>query len=153
MPAREPSLALRVVSGVNRGSVCALGRAPIAIGGAASSDLCLGDRHVSRSHCEVFERAGEYWVRDLGSTNGTYVDGHRVSEAPLTRTTRLVIGMSQLSLEPLADGMAEEQCGEMVGSSPSMRQVFSALRSVAQSSLTCLLLGETGTGKELAARA
>jgi DNA-binding NtrC family response regulator len=152
-PAREPTLALRVVSGVNRGSVCALGRAPIAIGGAASNDLCLGDRHVSRSHCEVFEQAGEYWVRDLGSTNGTYVDGHRVSEAPLTRSTRLVIGMTQIALEPLADGVVEEQCGDMVGSSPSMRQVFSALRSVAQSSLTCLLLGETGTGKELAARA
>jgi DNA-binding NtrC family response regulator len=152
VPMLAAGLALRVVKGVNLNSARELGSSVITVGSAASNDLCLGDRHISRFHCEVFARDGDYWIRDLGSTNGTFVDGERISEARLTRASRLVLGMSELALEKLSEPQ-NESCGAMVGNSATMRQVFAALRSVAQSSLTCLLLGETGSGKELAARA
>jgi DNA-binding NtrC family response regulator len=159
LPPLAPSaLRVRVVRGVDEGIVCMLGSAPLTVGSAPTSGLCLSDRHVSRLHCELVVRAGQCWVRDLGSTNGTYLDGKQVVDALLSPTARVLVGSTELVLEPLSRAPGPSIAppgtfGEMIGPSAAMQQVFHALRSVARSSLTCLLLGETGTGKELAARA
>jgi DNA-binding NtrC family response regulator len=149
---------LRVTRGVDLGRICEVSAAPVTIGAAPDNTLCLSDRHVSRAHCQVFTRDGQCVIRDLGSTNGTHLDGVLVVEALLPLSARIGLGMTELTLElltpaPKTRSSAPEVFSEMVGRSKAMRQVFSALHSVAQSSLTCLLLGETGTGKELAAKA
>ncbi|HKU41021.1 MAG TPA: sigma 54-interacting transcriptional regulator [Polyangiales bacterium] len=134
---------------------CALGTAPVRIGSGPDNDLCIDDRHASRNHCEIFERDGQRWVRDLGSTNGTYLDGSVVGEAALGLDSKLRIGATELAVRELprdAD-LAKLSFGQMVGYSSAIRQFFNVLRSVASTQLSCLLLGETGTGKELAARA
>lgn len=149
---------LRVTAGLDLGRLCAVGATPISVGTAASNDMCLSDRRVSRIHCQLFVRGDQVVIRDMNSTNGTYLDHTRVQEAMVRPGARIRIGTTELTLQSLAlsadsSGEARAGFGEMVGSSPLMQQLFAALQSVARSELTCLLLGETGTGKELAARA
>jgi len=58
------------------------------------------DSFVSQFHARVFRRGDEYWVEDLGSTNGTLVNGRRVNGAvPLQRGDRLQLGRSVLELQ------------------------------------------------------
>jgi DNA-binding NtrC family response regulator len=145
---------LRVTHGADLGVIRTIGAAPVMIGTSASSDVCLSDRTVSRVHCQLLARDGECVIRDLGSTNGTFVDGVMVVEALIPVGSRLRLGTTELRLEQQTESPdGPVQFGEMVGRSKAMLQVFLELRSVAKTSLTCLLLGETGTGKELAARA
>jgi DNA-binding NtrC family response regulator len=146
-----------VTRGADSGRCCALGASPVRVGSGPDNDLCIDDRHASRNHCEIFTRDGQAWVRDLDSTNGTYIDGNRVLEAVLEHDTRLLVGATELSLRvrrnTLDSSFPSHTFGDMVGHSAAIQQFFSVLRSVASTSLSCLLLGETGTGKELAARA
>jgi DNA-binding NtrC family response regulator len=156
--AADVQFCVRVTKGAECGVACLIGQKPLTIGTSAGNGLCLSDRRVSRFHCEVFTRGEQCIVRDLGSTNGTCVDGVTVVEAALSPGAVIGIGHTELVLELHDDVSAMEtdepvQFGEMVGRSKASLQMFAALRRVAKSSLTCLLLGETGTGKELAARA
>jgi pSer/pThr/pTyr-binding forkhead associated (FHA) protein len=54
---------------------------PWVIGRGAACDSHLENPLVSRRHCAFVERDGEVWVRDLGSQNGTWLNGERVTEA------------------------------------------------------------------------
>lgn len=51
---------------------------PFQVGRRPGSALCIPALHISKLHAELFERGGHLWVRDMGSTNGTYVNGRRV---------------------------------------------------------------------------
>ncbi|MEM7609468.1 MAG: sigma-54-dependent Fis family transcriptional regulator, partial [Myxococcota bacterium] len=130
----------------------------VAIGSADGNDVVLSDPAVSRRHCEIVVRDGTYRLRDLESTNGTFVGETRVQEAYLQPGTRFRVGDTWIEFEPdtrLSQLVPTEESslGEMVGVSESMRSVFALFREVGPSQLTTLLVGETGTGKELAARA
>lgn len=58
------------------------------------------DNFASTMHARVFRRDGDYWVDDLGSTNGTMVNGRRISAAtPLRRGDRLQVGRTVLELQ------------------------------------------------------
>ena len=61
----------------------ALGRGRLRLGRGEGCDLRLRDIRTSRQHCEIFEHQGRYFLRDLGSTNGTYVNGVDVQATPL----------------------------------------------------------------------
>ena len=54
---------------------------PLIIGRASSNEIPVADERSSRRHAEIFFEEGSWKVRDLGSRNGTYVDGQRISEA------------------------------------------------------------------------
>ncbi len=57
------------------------------------------DNFVSQVHARVFRRENEYWVEDLGSTNGTLMNGRRLSgPAPVRRGDRLQVGRTVLEL-------------------------------------------------------
>ncbi|HVU03305.1 MAG TPA: sigma 54-interacting transcriptional regulator [Polyangiaceae bacterium] len=151
-------LRLSVVSGPDAGRECDVLAARASVGTAGTNDLNLTDDAVSRHHCEIVARGDCYVVRDLGSTNGTFVDGVRVFEAPLDPGARVAVGDSELAFEPTHTwvplGQSEaEHFGELYGSSMAMRAVFALLEKVSSVSLTSLVVGETGTGKEIAARA
>jgi hypothetical protein len=51
------------------------------LGRRAPADIVLADSEISRAHCRLAVRDGELWVRDLGSTNGTFVNGERLGGA------------------------------------------------------------------------
>ncbi len=77
------------------------------IGRAPGCAIALSDDHVSARHARVFERRGRVWVEDLGSTNGTLLNGRQLRRAAALRTgDRLQIGEIVLSfrVEPVAEG-------------------------------------------------
>lgn len=151
-------LQLTVVAGPDAGSQSALQGTHFRIGTATDNDLVLSDATVSRQHCEIIVRDDRYLVRDLNATNGTSLNGTPVIEAYLAPGARLSLGDTQLLFEPKKKwerivASEDDHFGDLYGVSNRMRQVFAVLRKVAETDLTCLLNGETGTGKELAARA
>ncbi|HWP35581.1 MAG TPA: sigma 54-interacting transcriptional regulator [Thermodesulfobacteriota bacterium] len=134
-------------------------RRRLRIGTGPGNDVVLADPYVSAAHCVVVQTGGRFFVRDLGSTNGTWVDGRQVTEAELIPGTTLRLGRTRLVFEsetvgPLAlEADTATRCDELVGRSLEMRRLFALIRRVAPTESTVLVTGETGTGKELVARA
>ncbi len=78
----------------------ALATARLIIGREQSCDIALPDINASRTHAELrFESQGVWSITDLGSTNGTRVNGHEVSSQTLRPGDRLTIGMTNLIFE------------------------------------------------------
>jgi DNA-binding NtrC family response regulator len=130
---------------------------PLVIGRDAGAQIRLADPEVSALHCELRGVNEGILVRDLGSTNGTFIGPLRVREVVVTTRVELTLGQSKIVLEPSAKHRVDvgftDSFGAVVGSSPRMRRVFGVLERVAPTPLSVLLLGETGTGKEVVARA
>ena len=148
---------LRVLSGDERGTLHeAAGRCTL--GSHERNDLRLADPLASRFHCEIESGERGARIKDLGSTNGTWVDGVSVGEAWLRDGSALRVGGTDLKYEE-ASGYARPALSTrtelhgLVGSSAAMREAFASLERVAQSDVTVLLEGETGTGKTQAAEA
>ena len=72
----------------------------LTVGRAAGCQIALADdTYVSQLHARVFERSGQVYVEDLGSTNGTYVNGHRVSApTPVQKGDSLQVGSTVLEV-------------------------------------------------------
>jgi S1-C subfamily serine protease len=92
---------LRVLSGEDAGRTVELPEAgrPFILGRVQGCDLVIRDERASRQHAELrVEAAGGVRVVDLGSANGTFVDGRRVTEALLAGGEELVVGGVELAL-------------------------------------------------------
>ncbi|HEV3189535.1 MAG TPA: sigma 54-interacting transcriptional regulator, partial [Polyangiaceae bacterium] len=156
-PGAPVGINLIVLSGMSKGTTRALGQR-LTIGKAPDNDLVLSDDTVSRHHCELTRAEGGVKVRDLGSTNGTKVQGARVSEAILQPGTVLKVGEVEISLRPAvrnAEVLPSDKTwfGAAIGQSLAMRTIFGVLERIAKTDATVLLEGETGTGKDVLARA
>lgn len=128
------------------------------VGTAADSDLVLTDERVSGHHLTLRVEDGRFQVEDAGSTNGTYYQGSRIDRAVVPAGATLKLGRSLLRVQPQAEVLdippsRAHRFGDLVGASFAMRQVFAVLEHAAASDVTVLVEGETGTGKELVARA
>jgi pSer/pThr/pTyr-binding forkhead associated (FHA) protein len=94
---------------VLRGSAAVIGRGPTA-------RVCSPDPEISRRHCEIYPLNGRLVVRDLRSTNGTFVNGVRVAEALLLPGDRLTLGATRLRVRyecgstEVADVVAQAEC-------------------------------------------
>jgi transcriptional regulator with GAF, ATPase, and Fis domain len=155
---RIPGYQLKVVRGPDKGTVFAPDTPEISVGSAERNDLRLTDPAVSRSHFSVEARPDGFRLRDLGSTNGTYVSGVRIADAIVPSGVEIEVGESRLRLVEKGDDVEVklhpgEQFGGLIGRSTVMRQLFARLERAAHADGTILILGETGTGKDLAAEA
>jgi transcriptional regulator with PAS, ATPase and Fis domain len=130
----------------------------LVVGSAAGADIVLDDPAVSRLHAEIDPKLDGIRVRDLGSRNGTFVEGLEVVEARLPEGGRVRVGSTELTityskLTEAVDVWPQERFGPLVGRSVAMRQLFERLARYAAGDASVLIQGETGTGKELVAQA
>ena len=101
-PARRPRGApthVAVVEGPNAGASAPLDEAPVLIGRGADAAIRLDDDYVSTRHARIASSGDQWFVEDLGSTNGTYVGSVRITQ-PTTMTlgTQVRIGKTILEL-------------------------------------------------------
>lgn len=130
-------------------------RTEYSIGKSPECDISIDDPFLSALHARITLAAqgNGYQVEDAGSKNGVFLNGVRVKSAPLPEQGILRLGRSTLSwAPPVAEGVADESDPGWIVADPFMRETVDRLRKVANSSLPVLLLGETGTGKEIFAR-
>ena len=128
----------------------------LTIGSAAGNQLVLDDPTVSRHHCVIRVTPRGCELRDLGSTNGTWLAGHLIEAAYLRPGSTFRAGTVSLRFEQLEDDVREalsedDRFGDAIGQSPAMRRIFALAAKIAASDSTVLLDGETGTGKGLLA--
>jgi len=131
----------------------------IKIGKKTDNDIVVNDKTVSRYHVDI--QVGEdnsYLLKDLNSTNGTVINGMKVKEAYLSQGDLIEIGETTIEFQTYDESVQIEPSvnnyfGEMVGKSRKMRQIFGVLARISPSQATVVIEGETGTGKELVARA
>ena len=129
------------------------------LGAASSSGVIVRDSTVSRVHAELDPREDGLWVRDLQSRNGTWIDDVRVTGGLIPDGGTLRVGTTSMRVVygPADSAPVEvwptSTFGPLLGDSPRMRELFALLALVARSDAAALVQGETGTGKELVARA
>jgi hypothetical protein len=120
----------------------------------ATGIALLRDRRASRLHATLHTGAGgTLHIVDERSRNGTLVNGQRVSEAVLKDGDVINIGDSYLVVRAEPLGLGDAGVPNLLGVSPAVRSLRSAIRRVAPTQTAVLLVGASGTGQEAAARA
>lgn len=122
-------------------------------------ELRAPDRTMSARHARLRRSAAGWVVEDLGSTNGTLLDGQRIEEAPVRDGQLIEIGATLLlfretfATAPLLDRVLPlRDAGALSTLNPALDLAMARVERIAHSKLSVLVLGETGTGKEGIAR-
>jgi DNA-binding NtrC family response regulator len=134
-----------------------IGQDPVIVGRNPACQVVVEDGKVSAVHAEFMATEDGVRVRDLGSRNGTFVADVRVGEICVSAACKLRLGATMIEFQPLRPEKVSvppiPTFGPLVGHSETMRKIFDRLSKIAPTDLTLLITGETGTGKELAAKA
>ena len=153
-------LRVTVNAGVDAGASCAPDDGSrLAIGTSEDNALVLTDSAVSRYHLELLRTPAGVEVIDLGSRNGTWVGGVRISRAIVPAGTQLRLGDTTLTVEDAGSTVAPPppsdvpRSTDLVGESEAIREVARLVHRLARVDSSVLIQGETGTGKEVVARA
>ncbi len=160
-PATAPrQLRLAVVQGPERGRSILLTPGEHLVGTSRSCALRLSDPAVSNRHLALVVEPGRpgVIVRDLDSTNGSWFGGARFRVLEVDRAATLTLGKTELRIEAIDSALAlapstRTSIGGLVGSSETMRRLYALIERVAALDSSVLIEGETGTGKEVVARA
>ena len=126
-----------------------VGDTPMSIGSAADNTVVVSDRAVSRHHCRIEPSLDGVWLRDLGSTNGTWVDGVRIRRYPLRAGAVVRIGRTMFRVTTRENRAA----ADVIAASSAMLSVLARVDRFATLPWPVLIRGETGVGKERVARA
>src|SRR5262252_1736745 len=150
-------LRIRVVEGPDRDRIIEHHGDRLGVGTSPANELTLTDPTVSHYHLELRCEDGVL-VKDLGSRNGTFVGDVKISEALVPIGTRVRIGRTVLSLQDATVEAPETPLPPpnvpgLVTASATMQEIGRTVERLAQSNVSVLIQGETGTGKELVARA
>jgi DNA-binding NtrC family response regulator len=157
-PSETRPVIVRVTTGKERGLEKRLDQGTLSIGSTPEADLVLSDSTVSRYHAELALLPQGVRVKDLGSTNGTFVGDSRIEAAILLPGSEVRVGRTRIEILA-ADVPAPElpseltKFGNLVGASAAMRRAFGQLDRAASGDAPVWIFGETGTGKTEAARA
>ncbi|HEX3771238.1 MAG TPA: sigma 54-interacting transcriptional regulator [Polyangiaceae bacterium] len=163
-PRARPQAGIVVMLAAERPAASAfeIGPAGLILGRGSPAGVLDGDERISRRHARLSFREGPrgitWTVEDLESRNGTYVDGRRLAAQGTFEKSALVrLGRSLIwavdDVRPLLGHapVAPARGGPVVGG--YLRRAFGEVALASRSSDTLLILGESGAGKELAARA
>jgi DNA-binding NtrC family response regulator len=151
-------IGLRVVEGPDASKYDEFDHDVVRVGAAEGNHFILTDSTVSRRHAEITRTPDGIVLRDLGSTNGTFLGQVRIREVFLGETRTFRVGKTEMEFSVLDEvvdivPVEETRYEGMVGQSVAMRETFAVVDRVARTELTVLVTGETGTGKELVSRA
>jgi DNA-binding NtrC family response regulator len=149
---------VEVTAGPDSGEKLRTAQPTFRVGTAPENDLVLTDTSVSGRHCELVLTETGAAVEDLGSTNGTWVNGVRVPRAEFTDEVELRLGETTLKVREGTETRHaipsdEDRLGPLVGSSAAIAELFGLIRALATTPASVLIHGESGTGKELVAQA
>ncbi|MFC7500895.1 FHA domain-containing protein FhaB/FipA [Nocardioides sp. CPCC 206347] len=98
-PRRGQPKQVAVVQGVNTGIVADLAHAPVLIGRGNDAAIRLDDDYVSTRHARIVSSGGQWYVEDLGSTNGTYIGSQRLTQpVPVGLGSQIRIGKTIVEL-------------------------------------------------------
>lgn len=154
---RHPGVVVVLDAGKPAARAFALPRTGLELGRGSPEGVFDADERVSRRHLSVHYTRGTWTVSDLGSRNGTYIDGEKIHGfVDYTRPVLIRVGQSLLwtvddvtlyqgAREPLAEGD-----GPVVGG--RLRRLWEEIAVASRAGDTLLVRGESGSGKELAAR-
>ena len=107
-PSEPPLASLLIKGGQRKGDRIGVRTPVVNIGRADYNDISLPDSSVSASHAKLQLREGVWMLADLGSTNGTRVDGDPVrGETPLSPGSTIIFGEVAVSFEPRDSGVAK----------------------------------------------
>ena len=129
------AIELRVVSGPDAGLEVSLGLPTVRIGSAPDNDIVLTDRAVSRRHAEIRMTPNGLLLRDLDSTNGTFINDVRITEAYIPAKAECRLGYSQLQIRQHTEERKvavprQDHLGELVGASERMRELYGLILSL-----------------------
>ena len=152
------ALAIRWLFPATNGPVTRLHEARVVLGRGEDCGTVLLGAEVSRYHAEIVRNGPIAILRDLGSRNGSYVNGARLApEAPLGPGDVVRLGEWIGVTVPIgpegSGGSAHGTVAPGVFGGPALRAVLQPALDVATSDLPIIVEGETGTGKEVVARA
>src|SRR3954451_17830575 len=98
-PGAGRSYVLRFISGKYQGGEFPIvNDKPIIVGRSSDLDMVLVEDMVSRKHARIAMQQEQIWIEDLGSTNGTFVNGEKIKRARLKEGDRVLIGTSILKV-------------------------------------------------------
>jgi two-component system, NtrC family, response regulator GlrR len=154
---RSREYKLSVVTGPDAGKELMFNQG-LMVGTQPDCGFVLTDGAVSRQHVELRARPDGLFVKDLRSTNGTFVSGVRIEEAMLEEESTFRVGKTLLRVSILERDLGvpesdQTSFGEAKGQSRVMRRLFAVLERVSPTDSPVILTGETGTGKEVLAKA
>jgi DNA-binding NtrC family response regulator len=129
----------------------AVGRRPVFVGTEPGNDIVLSDRTVSGRHLRLDPEPDGLVVRDLGSRNGTWVDGVKVDIARVSTGARIRAGRTNLVVVSRRTEVPNE--GSLVAASRQMEMLLVEVDRLARLGWPVLVSGPSGAGKEGVARA
>ena len=120
-------LQLEVVSGVQKGTVFTIEEESCNIGRGLANEVILYDEKISSRHAAIVRSAGRLLVRDLNSTNGTFLNGLPVDAAVVKNGDKLRLGDTELVIRfseqrPDTDTAVVRLVGDGAGSGPVIRE-------------------------------
>ena len=129
---------------------------PTLLGTSPACEIRLEDREVSRRHAAFEVVASRLRVRDVGSSNGTFVNGTLITEVQLVGGEMLRLGSTTMLVSRHAEDAPgtiprTHRFGKLIGASTEMRRLYPLCARLAASNVPVLIEGETGTGKEVLA--
>ncbi|MDH3726785.1 MAG: DUF4388 domain-containing protein [Myxococcales bacterium] len=146
-------LALRFISGKYQGGEFPLpDEGEIVIGRSSELDMVLVEDMVSRRHAKIFVEAGDIFLEDLGSTNGSFVNGEKVTRTKLAEGDRILIGTSIIKVvasdgsSSLQDAKAQMQDVASVKPASSASTMTGSIAEVALPDLLQLFSASKKTG-------
>lgn len=101
---------LVVIAGAQVGRTFKLSDTALRIGRASDAEFQLRDTGISRHHVSMYpDEDGRWWIEDLGSTNGTYINGSRISKAALQSGDHIKLGRALIHYQHRGDKQALDQ--------------------------------------------